>query len=85
MRIALKSNSDELLSAKQTPVARVASSMMSKVGQLRVACGYVLSHRGFYETVLALAIVACITYLLWEPLTEKIYAWMRLHFWGYPV
>jgi len=72
------------MSAKHTSVARVASLMMSKVGQLRVAYGDVLSHRAFYETVLALVIVACITYLLWEPLTEKIFAWMRLHFWGYP-
>jgi hypothetical protein len=85
MRNASKSNGDELMSAKHTSVARVPSLMMSKVGQLRVACGDVLRHRAFYETVLGLVIIACITYLLWEPLTEYIFAGMRLHFWGYPV
>ena len=85
MRIASKSNSDELMSTKHASVARVASLMMSKVGQLGVAWGGVLSQPAFYETVLGLVIIACITYLLWEPLTEYIFAWMRLHFWGYPV
>jgi hypothetical protein len=44
----------------------------------------ILDHRALYNTLLALVITACLIYLLWEPLTERILAWMRWHFWGYP-
>jgi len=44
----------------------------------------VWTNRLFSFTVFALVIIACFAYLLWEPLSEHVLAWMRWHFWGYP-
>jgi hypothetical protein len=44
----------------------------------------VLSHRGLNNTFLVLVAIACLVYLLWEPVKEYLLAWMRWHLWGYP-
>ena len=44
----------------------------------------VLVHRAFNVAVSMLILILCFLYLIWEPLTEHLFAWMRRHLWGYP-
>jgi len=84
MNIASKKNGDGLMSTNHLLVDLFTNNLTSIAGQLRVAYADVFGRRAFYRIVLALVTIAFITYLLWKPVTEQIFAWMRWHLWGYP-
>jgi hypothetical protein len=72
------------MSGNHLLIGLFTNKMTSIAGQLRGAYAEVFGRRAFYRIVLAFVTIAFITYLLWKPVTEQIFAWMRWHLWGYP-
>jgi len=82
--MAAKKNGEKLMSANHLLVGLFTNKMTSIAGQLRGAYADVFGRRAFFRIVLVLVTMAFTTYLLWTPVTERIFAWMRWHIWGYP-
>lgn len=60
-------------------------SLIMKISwQLEHMYTVVLVHRTFIGLISVSLVILCLWYIPWEPLQERLFAWMRWHFWAYP-
>ena len=60
------------------------SLIMNIRRQLENLYAALLVHRAFIGLISVSLMIVCLSYIAWETLQERLFAWMRWHFWAYP-
>ena len=60
------------------------SLIMNISQQLEHMYTEVLVHRAFIGLISISLVILCLWYIAWGLLQERLFAWMRWHFWAYP-
>ena len=60
------------------------SLIMNIRRQLEKLYAAVLVHRALTGLIFVSLMILCLWYVEWETFRERLLAWMRWHYWGYP-